>query len=375
MGAQTQKKGQDSTQSGTSRKETTFERRRRRRLKELFGNYELVSLVCYRHVNGEINKNIVKEVKKKFPRVEMTREDPTWIVRRAALKGMLVFRPPRNDDYRVQILERFPTLHRVEVVSSAEVGLVAEESARMLVQMLCKVGQTKNTAHVGVAGGHTVRALMRALADELQELVGGLPKCIHFHALAVGFDPDDPSTNPNAFVTFFDNKLIPANICHTGLNAPAVVTPKMFEELRSHTDIEQAFRAAKHIDIFVTAGSTWHRCGVLRRRMEIEKSDREKLEAAGVVGDLLWRPISRSGPIEVETIRRAFTLVELPELRTYVKKGKLVLATLAPCGVCGQLKGELADCILEQNIVTHLVIDTRSGGQLLGKSPGGGRDH
>ena len=81
------------------------------------------------------------------------------------------------------------------------------------------------------------------------------------------------------------------------------------------------------------------------------------------MGDLLWRPISRQGPIESEVERRAFTLVELQELIKFVRAGKQVLITLAPCGICGALKGGLLCPILTQKIATHVVVDAGSAGQ------------
>ena len=52
-------------------------------------------------------------------------------------------------------------------------------------------------------------------------------------------------------------------------------------------------------------------------------------------------------------------------------ESKQVLLALAPCGICRELKGELLNCALEQQIVTHVVVDTLSAGQALGKNIGG----
>ena len=62
----------------------------------------------------------------------------------------------------------------------------------------------------------------------------------------------------------------------------------------------------------------------------------------------------------------AFTLIELKELQEFVKKGKKVLVALSPCGLCGKLKGDLLECILKHKIVSHVVVDARSAGQMLG---------
>jgi DNA-binding transcriptional regulator LsrR (DeoR family) len=351
------------------KRETTAAKRRRRRLQDMVENYELVSLICHLHVSGATVKEILQEVKDKFRRVEMKREDPSWITRWAARQGWLTFRPPHHEAYRQQIRELWPQLMDAEVVSSTEVEVVAREGAKMLIRMLRKLSATKDTVHVGVAGGHTIRAVMRALAAEMVEPISNMPKVVHFHAMAAGFDPDDPSTDPNAFVTFFDNRLVPTEIRFTGLSAPALVSPETFEKLKDFEDIKDAFESVKNIDVFLTSGTSWHGDGVLRKRMG--ESDQAILVSKNVVGDIHWRPISRQGPITEETARRAFTLVELEQIIEFVKEGKQVLLTLAPCGSCGELKGNLMRCILDQQIATHVVFDTRSAGQMLGKVANG----
>ncbi len=344
-------------------KETTFVRVRNRRLQTLVKNFELVSLVAYMHATGATNSGILKAVKKKFPRADIKREDPNWIIRWAAERKWFRFYPPRENEYRQLILD-LHALDAIEVIRSSQVDIIAIEAARMLLRMLRSLGQGQEIVHVGVAGGHTIRALMRALAREIGDPFKSMPKVVHFHALAAGFNPDDPSTNPNAFVTFFDDKFIPTKIRFTGLSAPAIVENDTFERLKKNfVDIREAFGAMKLLDIVVTSGSTWHECGALYGRLK--PSDRQILEAQGVLGDLLWRPISRRGPIEAET-DRAFTLLELNQLQRLVRRGKRVLVALAPCGLCGQLKGELLEAILENKLANHVVVDARSAGQMIG---------
>ncbi len=350
------------------KKQSSFAKKRDKRLKKLSDKFELVSCVCTHHCRGKTVREILAIVRKRFPNIEIMREDPGWIIRRAALKEMLIFRPPYHDDYRQRLLDKFPTLARAEVVSSSEVQNIAERAATVLVRMVRAAARDKKVVNVGVAGGHTIRAFMRALATELTLWVSGMPEVIHFRALAAGFNPSDPSTNPNAFVGFFDNRLIPVQLQFTGLSAPSIVGPDTFEALKQIDDIKEAFESVNDIDIFVTSGSSWHKCDVLSTRMP--EADRKLLEEQEIIGDLLWRPISKRGPIEIELSQRAFTLVELRQLKEFAKQGKQVLLTLAPCGICRELKGRLLSCALEQEIVTHVVVDTRSAGQALGEKIG-----
>jgi DNA-binding transcriptional regulator LsrR (DeoR family) len=352
--------GTDSQKKTKKKKETTFSRKRRRRLQELVDNYELVSFVCHRHIDGWTSKQIQNLANKKFPRADLKREDPNYIIRWAAQEEWFDFRPPLHQYYCGEIHKHWP-LQDVRVVGSTEVDVVAREGARMLMHML-RLHRKRKTVHVGVAGGHTIRALMRGLAVEMVEPYSNMPEVVHFHALAAGFDPEDPSTDPNAFVTFFHDKLISTSIRFTGLSAPAIVNSEMFVKLQKFGDIQKAFNFVKNLDIFVTAGTSWHEHSVLLKRLE--PADQAVLEAEGVLGDILWRPISKRGPILAETDRRAFTLIELSQLSGFVQEGKQVLLVLAPCGLCGELKGGMSSPILDQGLITHLVIDTLSAGQL-----------
>ncbi len=350
------------------KKVTTFARQRERRLQGLVQNFELVSLVCHLHVQGATVKVIRQALKKKFPKVLVKREDPGWIIRWAARppQGWLEFRAPLHLAHCAKIRSLF-AVHEVQVVRSSEVAVIAKDAAIMLIHLFRLLrSEGKDEVHVGVAGGHTISALMKSLAKQMGAAIGDMPKIVHFHALAAGFDPEEPITNPNAFITFFDGKFIPTKIRFTGLSAPAMVEPATYEKLKAwknFRDIREAFAAVRKLDIVVTSGSTWHACAILCKRMTAE--DRKTLERLGVVGDLLWRPISRRGPIEAET-ERAFTLIELKELQEFVKKGKKVLVALSPCGLCGALKGDLLECILKHKIVSHVVVDARSAGQMLG---------
>ena len=85
---------------------------------------------------------------------------------------------------------------------------------------------------------------------------------------------------------------------------------------------------------------------------------------------MLWRPLSRSGPIEVETELRVMTLVELSKLPKLIDAGKYVLLALGPCGACGRDKGSMLKTILDIKppLITHVVVDSLSAGQAFPKS-------
>jgi hypothetical protein len=88
----------------------------------------------------------------------------------------------------------------------------------------------------------------------------------------------------------------------------------------------------------------------------------EKLVAEGVVGDFLWRPVGKRGPIEADTGLRFMTLVELAYIPGFIAKGNQVLFLLGPCEECRQPKPEILKALLglKDPLFTHLVVDSRT---------------
>ena len=95
-----------------------------------------------------------------------------------------------------------------------------------------------------------------------------------------------------------------------------------------------------------------------------------RLQDAGCVGDLMWRPLGPNGPLTGERGKdiRAMTLLELDSLSPFIAdEGKHVLLLLGPCGMCGASKGKLLRNILglKAHLVSHLVVDSRSAREML----------
>jgi hypothetical protein len=87
---------------------------------------------------------------------------------------------------------------------------------------------------------------------------------------------------------------------------------------------------------------------------------------------MLWLPLNAQGPVRTKTETRAMTLVELTDLPTFLKKGK-VLCMLGPCAKCNRTKGRLLATILglnqtqrhQQRLVSHIVIDSRTAREFI----------
>jgi len=207
-----------------------------------------------------------------------------------------------------------------------------------------------------------MRKLARHFAELLRQPNDNLPKQIVFHALVAGFDIYEPTTDPNAFFTYFvKDPAMQVETKFVGLHAPAVVETKQYPKLRALDGIKQAFDRVNEINIIVTSASRWKdKHSVLKQYMKLSGEPLEKFEKTDGVGDVLWRPIGPDGPIEVETKIRAMTIMELRDLSRFVSQGKRVLLVAGPCGLCHEPKTELVDTILKQKeqLITHLVIDS-----------------
>ncbi len=220
-----------------------------------------------------------------------------------------------------------------------------------------------------------MRKVAQAFAALLRQPIEGLPKTVVFHALVSGFNLAQPSTAPNGFFTYFaSDPGIHVDTKFVGLHAPALIKTEQFDELRALDGIREAYDRADEIDIIVTSASLWSdEHSMLRQYMEREPEDLKALEAAGCIGDMLWRPLGPQGPMKIDTEIRAMTLIELSELPKKIRSGKHVLLVLGPCGGCNEPKGGILGSVLggrqdvhgRQNLITHLVCDSRAARQYL----------
>ncbi len=331
---------------------------------------EVISALCRWFCEGKTAQQMADLANKHLPlRTQMTREVPYKLLQKAGRMGWLHFRPPPHESHRELLRERYQWLQELKVVHSVARADVARETAKELLRMARS--WAGDQLHIGFAGGHSMRELARALARELCEPKKNLPATIWFHALAGGFDPEDPTTNPNSFFNYFIwEDIVDVEIKFHSLGAPAIVRSDKSSDLEEVGDIRRAMDAVKLVDIFVTSGTSWQDPdSALRKRMQDSKGSFDVLEKEGCVGDMLWRPLSRNGPITTATLHRAMTLVDLSDLPALIADGKRVLLMLSPCGLCHAPKGDLLDCVLnlEEPLITDLVVDSQSTGQMLAR--------
>ncbi len=334
---------------------------------------EVISLVCKYFCEGKTVAEIVKMMKAQHG-VHLNREQPYKMLSRAAALGWLKFEASLDHRLTEWMQQEYGNLDSIEVVHSASTEDLAYHAAAELVRLLRKYregAQQRDKVHIGFAGGPTMRKLARHFADLLCQPQHGMPEKICLHALVSGFNPHDPTTDPNAFFTYFVRRPgLPFEVEFVGLHAPALVKTDDFLNLKNMIGIREAYNLRHKIDIFVTAGAEWEDDhSLFKTCMKRSEDAFQKLERAGCVGDMLWQPLGEHCPIEVPTDIRAMTLVELTELPDYIAQGKEVMLLLGSCGGCDRPKGKLLRTVLNQQrqLITHLITDSRTVSQAMDK--------
>jgi len=333
---------------------------------------ELMSALAGLFMKGLTVKEMQTEMVERYGKAgEMNREQPYRILREAGRRGFFRFTPPPDHAIERRISDHFLWLKRVNVVRTVVPLDVARETAEMLlrlVQDFYKNDPDKNEIHIGFAAGLSMREVAKSFAHMLTYPVPGLPETLVFHAMLSGHDPGDPTTDPNNFFTFFIHPpTLQFRTEFVGFRAPAIVETESIPEFMRIKEISDARLAANDLDIIVTSGADWEdEDSSLLRCMQRSSSTVETLRGEGTVGDMLWLPLGETAPITTPTSVRALTIMELTDLPEFIRRGKHVLLMLGPCSQCDRHKGRILRTIFAQNehIVTHVVVDSRTGGYL-----------
>jgi DNA-binding transcriptional regulator LsrR (DeoR family) len=337
----------------------------------------LAAAFCEVFMENKTARQMAEEVQEEYdPPGHMTREKPLAWVRYAAARGWFRYRAPAHVLYERYIQDHYENVKRVRIAHTCEsehVARVAADTLLRLVQQCFRSGKTKEV-HIGLDSGVAMRQFAQAFADVLSEPAQELPGRICFHSMVSAFDPGYPTTDARTFCSYFlDRSTLQVEVRFVSLHAPTIVTPEDIQELREIPEIEDSFREAEKLDIVVTSGSVWdHEHSSLRSFMARSEPALEQLRAAGTVGDVLWRPIGETHPVEAETAIRTFTIMELSQLQEFVRSGKHVLFMLGPCGKCNEPRGRLLQALLNQKqpLISHLVADSRSARQFIGFTKG-----
>jgi len=333
---------------------------------------EVQSAVAKYFCRGFMPAEIAKRVYEEYG-VEISREDPARILSYLGQRGRLQYVPPLETDLQEKLSQCHPWLgSNVRVVHSMVADDVAYRGAKLLVELMQNFergNEAQRAYHIGFAGGHLLRKVARSLASLLRE-AQPLPKRVVFHALVAGFDLGNPITAPNSFFSFFGEEMaLPLEIEFVGLNAPGIVRTQEMEMLKRVGMIERAFKKAKDIDVIYASAGHWeHGHSVLHQMYELESKEcLTQLLQMGCVGDMMWRPVGRNGPLETDVEARAVTIMNLSDVPSFIARGKSMVLVVGPCGVCRKPKNEVLEPILAAKpaLLTHLVIDSLTATRLL----------
>ncbi len=347
-------------------------RRQAARQPQKFHHDELVAAVCKYFCRGMPVAEIKSTVKEKLG-IVLKREDPYRLINFAAQRGWLSYHPPLAYELGDQIQERCKWLKQVRVVRTGVSDDVSVRVAQMLLEHVCSLMEAqplRAEVHIGFAGGRSLRKAARHFAEMLREPREHLPKKIVFHAIVAGFIVADPLTDPNGFFNYFAGEpALQVQTSFVGLPAPGIVKSAEMADLRTIPYMRESFDCVRDIDIMVTsAGGHWQEGHSSFSTMLSMASPRtvEQLNEAGCIGDMMWRPLGRKGPLEIVTEMRTVTLVELGDLPAFTRRGRAVLLLLGPCGRCGGPKGDILAAVLARpNLITHLVVDSRTAREYL----------
>jgi DNA-binding transcriptional regulator LsrR (DeoR family) len=323
---------------------------------------ELLAIVCSYFCNDGLGAAKIKRRLKEEHGLEISRERIYPLILHAAARGWIRFTPPQPLRLYREIKEdRYPWLHDLSVVPTARSEDVSFRGAKTLMEIL-QQRYADEEVHIGFSGGYSLRRLAQRFAQLLREPAQRPPRKIIFHAMVAGFDVTDPTTDPNAFFTYFvKDPTSQVATSFVGLHAPAMARAGTIEELREVTGIREAYEQAGAIDIIVTSASCWEdeHC-TFRNYRYVAGDSMKELEAAGCLGDMLWQPLGSDGPIPTGGGVRAMTIMDLGQVSQFVADKNLVLLVAGPCGVCHRPKDAVVRAILEQpkQLITHLVVDS-----------------
>jgi DNA-binding transcriptional regulator LsrR (DeoR family) len=332
------------------------------------------ALVCQHFCEGKKATEIAKLLHDKYGKsVKRTSIYP--ILQKCAKKKWLLFSPGSLDMLSMQIRQIYPLLGEISVVQTTR-EQVTTRGAEMLFNMIRAKHAVlrKPAVHVGFSGGYSMREVARRLGDLLRMQGGGLPEVIVFHSLGGAFDVDEPTTDPNSFFAYLvQDSDMKVKTEFVGLRAPTVVGSEEIEKIKKWKGITEAYARAGELDIVVTSAARWDdHDSMFYQYMQDSPDCCKKLDEAGCVGDMFWQPLGDDGPIDAVTSIRTMTILELRDVQQLIKDKNLdVLLVIAPCGKCGLPKTPVLKAALsmEQPLVTHLVVDSRTASELVGSRP------
>jgi len=335
----------------------------------LLDETEITLTVCELYLEGKSCSEIVRWMKKHY-NVVIAPRAPLKYLRKAARRGWLKLHPPGFFQLRTKMQKKYGWLEGLEVVHATGINHVAQRGAVVLRRLVTRQAQADDgnrIVHIGMPSGVQTQELVGEFAKLLCEPAEDWPEEIVIHGMVSGVKLEDPTTDPKTtFLRLLDDfPDLQVKLSVVSFPGPGLVDTDQIDVdgLKGWDDIQSVIAEAERLDVIVTSAGNWvDEHSVFFQTMKSSQKAFEKLLAEDVVGDFLWRPVNKHGPIETDTGLRFMTLVELAFLPGFIARGKKVLCLLGPCEQCLQPKAEILKVLLElrDHLFTHLVVDSHT---------------
>ncbi len=347
---------------------------------------ELVFAVCQRFLQNAakskkgVASEIARWVKLDYGRPDLNREKIYTLVWEGVRRGMVFFRPPCEQYLAQRIADIYgiteyehdhERLQVVNVRGKAAFASVCEVGADLVLKLINKLKHHgRDPVHIGLGSG----ASAMNVAKRLAQLLRTEPECpgLVIHALSAGgFSLNSrKQDSPMAYFGLFEDVL--PKVEFMGLFCPTVTAQESYAQLKQTVGVREPFEKRHEIDIVVTSLATrWDEHGLLQRFFNTVQAAEELrlLEEAGWVGEIQFRPFSRTAPIVTQRGVRAVTLFEIAELVELAgMPNKYVVLLSAPCLVCKETRAKAVQHLLGVPALrtwTHLVTDMQTALDLI----------
>jgi DNA-binding transcriptional regulator LsrR (DeoR family) len=335
---------------------------------ELVRDETLVAM-CARFLGGQTTDELATWLQSQDARFDVGRQRIYNLVGEAVRRGLIRLQVRDAEELGERLaatLDVPPERVRVAAASGSgaaeQVAFVGAEMALAILVELAAVRQGE-LVRLGLGGGRT----LRLLADVLSRGLRASPDAprLAVHALSSGFDPRAPLDAPITFLGAFQ----PVAEELVGLFTSGVRETEKFHTLPG---VREAFQLASKLDLVVTSlASARDEAAALNRFLAHGahpklRESRGLLEAAGWVGDVLYKPYGAKAPIQVELPVEPVSVLTLRELVRMARTRRVLL--LAGPSPGGRSRADALLPLLTQprlRLWTHLALDSGTAEQIL----------
>lgn len=367
-------------------------------------NDELIFAVCDRFLSNleesggkkEKGVNAIAEwLQKTYNRPDLSREKIYPLFREAVRRKILLLQPPVEQvmsdrlEKCYQLADHPGKISVVNVSGPSASSQVTSYAADQIINLIDSVFESKKKkaiaegkdpsqvkVHLGMGAGLATMLVAKRLANRVA--VGEEAPNLVLHAISTGgFFIAEPHKAPITYFSYFDD--IRSKVEYVALFSETVVRTSEYEKVRTNPGLRRCFERRHEIDIIVTSlANADHEHGLLGQYLAwliqeglLGNDVLDKMNEAGWVGDVQFRPYSKDGKLDEVCPVRAVALFELEDLVEMAKKeDKYVVLVGGPCGECGKLKTEALRPLLANEklrLWTHLITDIRTANELLSK--------